>query len=683
MTMRLDKRRPIMQVIIAAWLSLTLTACSGGEVKPDITPSSPSRDMNESIAPVARLPRSSLAAPPALRLDKGVIPPTNHWFSGLVFPERAQTVFPSPLAYTPLDDGFAVGVPVISSTPSTIAGGAVKDVTVGLESNSFAVSGYEDASVTVNMTNEGQRIASVTLAEGSPVVSIRGLASSSMTMHSSDWEETEYGWVAHSASGRDYVVDAKQAETTLINEDLNLALNDQSSVTIIAVPDGISDSQLRSLSQAAAITGVHLAYRLDGDRAISTLEYDTQGGSSTIVAAAPHQQGACGNPIGTYPSVYGTLHACSATTLVWAAPLITENSTLSLDHLSAEDKTYLINLIKTDTRTNLNNYADDTYTGGKDLQRNAALMILASQLGQQQEADQLRDSLSEQITQWATADGCSSLQSRCFFFDDQQHLVIGKQVAYGSETANDTHFHLGYFLSAAAMVAANDTALASTIAPVMNALAENLASNATSDTGPRMRTFDPYWSHSWASGWSPFADGNNQESSSEAINAWNGLALWAKVTDNATLLTRAQWMLSNEVASSKAYWTNFDTSDAAYDGFDHSIVSLNWGGKRDYSTWFSPDPSAKLGILILPASPVSVYLGGDGQRIRRNVDEAIGNHSDYNVMFGDYMLMYRSLAGTTDARSALALARELPDARIDNGNTRSYMTAFIMSMASG
>ena len=395
MTMHLDKWRATMQAIIAVWLSLTLTACSGGEVKPDTTSSSSNPDMNEPIAPVAKLPKSSLASPPTMRLDKGVIPPTNHWFSGLVFPERAQTVFPSPLAYTPLDDGFAVGVPVVSSTASTIAGGAVKDVTVGLKSNSFAVSGYQDASVTLSMTNEDQRIASVTLAEGSPVVSIRGLTSSSMTMHSSDWEETEYGWLAHSASGRDYIVHTKQAKTTLINENLNLALNDQSSVTIIAVPDGISDSQLRSLSQAAAITAVHLAYRLDGDRAISTLKYNTQGSGATIVAAAPHQQGACDNSIGTYPSVYGTLHACSATTLTWSAPLITANSTLNLDHLSAQDKTYLISLIRADTQTNLNNYADDTYTGGKTLQRNAALMILASQLGQQQEADQLRDSLSE------------------------------------------------------------------------------------------------------------------------------------------------------------------------------------------------------------------------------------------------------------------------------------------------
>ena len=44
----------------------------------------------------------------------------------------------------------------------------------------------------------------------------------------------------------------------------------------------------------------------------------------------------------------------------------------------------------------------------------------------------------------------------------------------------------------------------------------------------RCAVFDPYRGHSWASGPSPFASGNNQESSSEAVAAWNGLALWAR-----------------------------------------------------------------------------------------------------------------------------------------------------------
>ncbi|MDN5964257.1 MAG: hypothetical protein L0H81_06895, partial [Actinomyces sp.] len=58
---------------------------------------------------------------------------------------------------------------------------------------------------------------------------------------------------------------------------------------------------------------------------------------------------------------------------------------------------------------------------------------------------------------------------------------------------------------------------------------------------------------------------------------------------------------------------------------------------------------------------------------------ALAGASDHDVMFGDQLLMYRSLAGPDDAASALTIARGLPDERIDDGNTRSYLMAFVMS----
>ena len=59
-------------------------------------------------------------------------------------------------------------------------------------------------------------------------------------------------------------------------------------------------------------------------------------------------------------------------------------------------------------------------------------------------------------------------------------------------------------------------------------LAADIGSSAANGAFPDLRVFDAYASHSWASGTSPFADGNNQESSSEAVTAWTGLALWAQ-----------------------------------------------------------------------------------------------------------------------------------------------------------
>ena len=58
------------------------------------------------------------------------------------------------------------------------------------------------------------------------------------------------------------------------------------------------------------------------------------------------------------------------------------------------------------------------------------------------------------------------------------------------------------------------------------------------------------------------------------------------------------------------------TSTTCRPAYDHGIVSLTWGGKRDYATWFSPEPSAILGIQILPVGPISLdYLAGSPDRV--------------------------------------------------------------------
>ena len=106
--------------------------------------------------------------------------------------------------------------------------------------------------------------------------------------------------------------------------------------------------------------------------------------------------------------------------------------------------------------------------------------------------------------------------------------MIGLKASFGSDEMNDHHFHYGYLIYAAAMVAENDPTLADKIAPVVDLVVADIASATANGPFPQYRNFDPYAGHSWASGSSPFADGNNQESSSEAVNAWNAVGLWEK-----------------------------------------------------------------------------------------------------------------------------------------------------------
>ena len=167
-------------------------------------------------------------------------------------------------------------------------------------------------------------------------------------------------------------------------------------------------------------------------------------------------------------------------------------------------------------------------------------------------------------TLWLDPGPCSTTSNRCFTYDRSSRGVVGRIPSFGSELFNDHHFHYGYFLAAAALVADLDPSLVDDWRPTLDALADDIAAPYASGDGPALRTFDPYAGHSWASGLSPFADGNNQESSSEAVNAWNGLALWAQVAGDDERARQAAWQLSVESATAAAYWLQPSRLPAGY-----------------------------------------------------------------------------------------------------------------------
>ena len=78
-------------------------------------------------------------------------------------------------------------------------------------------------------------------------------------------------------------------------------------------------------------------------------------------------------------------------------------------------------------------------------------------------------------------------------------------------------------------------------------------------------------------------------------------------------------------------------------------------------------------------SPASTYLAGDPARIHSNVAEATGDKFDQK--FGDYLLMYSALAGEEQRKAALVTAETLDERWIDDGNSRSYLLAWLMVRA--
>jgi endo-1,3(4)-beta-glucanase len=658
-------------VIGAAGCSTTSTSTD-----PGVTPSASSTvfpaDQVEPL--VADMAKKTVKQLPTERLADGLVPPTNQWFSGLVFGEEPQPVFPLPLSFGLTEEGFSFGLPTVDSTEKAILGGFKPDVAVTTGGDSAVVSAYDTLTVTIDsLTADGDVLGRTTIAQGSPYVTYTAERAGELTTG-----------LTFTASGDYYTATAGEVTYGLVTADAEvegttLRLDRGGSATWFVIP---ADGDADRLAELAAdpVTGSSVAYEMDGETVTTTLDYRAEG--ETAFAAMPHQsQNLAGTTcdLGSYPSVYGTLALCAGNELTYTSPVSEPTSALDVSSLSGDEKQELSDQVAADI-TATPDFPADTYFGGKALYRAAMLYQLADQLELTEPASAMKTRLTEQLSQWTDPTGCEQREAFCFVYDEQNKGIVGLTPSFGSEEFNDHHFHYGYFLYAAGVLASEDPALAEKFAPVMDLLAADIGSSGGNGAFPDRRTFDAYAGHSWASGTSPFADGNNQESSSEAITAWTGLALWAQASGNDALRSEATWMLSTEAQSGLAYWTNFDTSEPVYQGYGHQIVSLNWGGKRDYATWFSPEPAAMLGILVIPMSPASTYLGGDPARIEANVAEATGGKFDQK--FGDYLLMYSALAGDEQREAALDKARTLDQKWIDDGNSRAYLLAWLMTVQS-
>jgi len=646
---------------------LLLAALAGCSSAPSTNPGQSDAGLD---AALGSIPHRSVAPMPRARLADHLIPPTNRWFSGLVFGDNAQPVFPLPLSFGLTGSGFAFGVPTVTTSADTITGAYSPEVSVDNGSGSSTITAYDAVSVTITQkASDGTPIGSIVIASGSPVVTYTALRAGNVTIGPAFTGSGRVRSATVGGTGYGLITDGKVSGGTM-----RLAAGQ--TAELFAAP--AHHDPVAFGAHVSALTGGSAGYAVDSKTVTTTLRYRAAG--PNVIAAMPHQQAGLVTPsscsLGSYPSVYGTLDACSGTTLAWTSTKVPSSGTLDVGSLSAADKSVISAQLAEDLRATPA-IPPDSYFGGKALYRLANLLMLAHQVGDTSAATTAQQKLDDALLRWTDPKGCSTRSSQCFVYDPIAKGVVGLTASFGSDQFNDHAFHYGYFLYAAGVAAKYSPSLTARIAPVMNLLAADVGTSGGSSAFPARRVFDAYAGHSWASGYAPFADGNNQESSSEAVDAWNGLSLWAVATGDRGLANEASWMLSAESASAKAYWTNFSTNDRVYAGYAHSIVGIVWGGKRDCATWFSADPNAKLGIQLIPMSPASTYLAGDPARIARNIAGAAP--AGYDVQFGDYLLMYSALGGPGEAAKALVTARGLPAKFIDDADSRSYLLAWIMS----
>ncbi|MCA9365195.1 MAG: hypothetical protein KC736_04845, partial [Candidatus Moranbacteria bacterium] len=384
---------------------------------------------------------------------------------------------------------------------------------------------------------------------------------------------------------------------------------------------------------------------------------------------------ACDSLVGVYQTLYGQQRLCVGSSFLFSQKFQKPLDRFDLSGLSDARRRQLEVFVKEDVQ-NLSLNAQDTYFLGKELFALANLLDIARQLDLFDEADLIRGRLKSELELWRDNTFSSKDIAKSFYYDSMIGGVVGTPFSFGSELFNDHNFHYGYFIYAASILSRYDEGYLRDNRNFINLLVRDIANFDRNNTDfPYVRGFDFYAGHSWAAGQGLFRDGNNQESSSEAVTAWYAVGLWGNVVDDQRLVDFSNYLYTRESLSALDYWLNIDQQDPRFEGYSHPLVSLVWGGKLDWATWFSPRPEAKLGIQILPISPASLYLGDDLGRVRENFasDMSLQNPT----LFKDYLVMYQALYDIDSARLKAQLL--LPE-DIDGANSRSAIEAWLITV---
>ncbi|HTN86238.1 MAG TPA: glycosyl hydrolase, partial [Sorangium sp.] len=316
----------------------------------------------------------------------------------------------------------------------------------------------------------------------------------------------------------------------------------------------------------------------------------------------------------------------------------------------------------------------DPYFGGKQLAKLARLAQIAEAVGKADLAEELRARLKSLINPWLNGENANPL-----VYDTTWGGVVttnglaDKDADFGQGYYNDHHFHYGYFLYAAAVLAKGDETWRDNYADKVLWLVRDIANPSAKDPHfTPFRNVDWFRGHSWASGLTPFADGRNQESTSEAVNAWYSLQLLGDALDDEDVKNIGRVLLAVETASAQTYWQIPADSTIYPEPFkDNHAVGVLWSTKADFSTWFGANPEYVYGIQLLPITPISESLIS-----RKWIEDAWPTISETTQDAADPWRAFLIAAqATVDKEAAWEAAQELTE--LDDGLSRTALLYWI------
>jgi endo-1,3(4)-beta-glucanase len=324
----------------------------------------------------------------------------------------------------------------------------------------------------------------------------------------------------------------------------------------------------------------------------------------------------------------------------------------------------------------------DSYNDGLAMNKLIQVAKIADQQGNTAARDQIIATVKARLENWFKADGGEN--AFLFYYNSTWSTLIGYPAGYYSDAnLNDHHFHYGYFISAAVAVEQFQPGWASQWGGMVNMLIKDAANwDKTDNKFPFLRNFCPYAGHSFATGLlNNEPHGNNQESSSEAMNFNASLIHWGTITGNNAIRDLGIFLYTTEQTAIDEYY--FDTTNENFAStYAHPIASRVWGNGYDKGTFWTNDIAATYGIEMVPMTASSFYLGHNTAYVNtlwnemKNTTGVLSNTPNPNLWYD----VYWSYLALIDPVQAINLYNAYPGREIKNGesdaNTYNWLHAF-------
>lgn len=671
--------------------------------------------------------------------------PTNAWWQNLIIPHYDSMNYNGktmslPYAQWPQSDGKGITISYFGDQPgdrsvaaNSITLSGAKDISLGINEtiSSREVVDYTDLGVSLrfnhssgNMTShlvQGQAFHNGIFTSATPVITIEGaiLQINGVSPGSANLSGVTKLKIQTNRYDRVWVIYASSALSFTLNGNSLTATTAYTGRIQLAVLAQASDEGVYDANSSAVLTGGSVNATYSSNTAAMTFTYTTAGSGAPLVFALPHHQDLM--PSASYTSLSlstlrGTMRALvgatwtlteTLTTISWTTPNPIPSSKYA-------DIQAAINIEKNSLYDTVGNgWGVSPYYYGKYLAKMAQLILIAEQIGDTATATSIATNIKNQMTSYLTATPTGSAgvngsgyRNTLLYQGGSTWRGISTQnglsdmgADFGSGRFNDHHFHYGYWIYAAAVVARNDATWRSNNKTAIESLIRDIANPSHSDTYfPKFRHKDWFAGHSWAGGLVGIDVGPGQESTSEAINAWYGIYLWGLATSNADIRDTGRLLLASEIRSAKKYW-HIEANSTIYPSpfRDNGTAVIVRTHKVAVETYFGSRPEYFYGIQSLPFTPItqeymdSAWVTRSYPMASVNIPiAATGNPQDTgwnSLMYGMHAVIDPN-AGYSEALSMpltqignTADTQYGPD--IDNGHTKANALYWAATRTSG